>query len=65
MSELAKQLHELSIQFEIAEKDGKPVIDLANQISALRDRIAALQREQAILQPPTINREADGDILWA
>lgn len=65
MSELAKQLYELSIQFELAEKDGKPVIDLANQISALRCGHAALKREQAILQPPTVNREADGDILWA
>lgn len=65
MSELAKQLYELLIQFELAEKAGEPVIGLAKQISELRDRIAALKREQAILQPPTVNREPDGDILWA
>lgn len=78
MSALAKQLYELSIQFEIAEKDGKPVIALAQQIAVLSERIAQAKpaptqlpfaqvhpHEWAILQAVPVNREANGDILWA
>jgi len=62
MSELAKQIYELCIQFELAEKDGRPTIELAQRITELRDRIAT---QCVILQPPAINREPDGDILFA
>lgn len=62
---LATQLYDLCIQYEKAEAAGQPVIELAEQIGALRDRLAALRRDSAILQPPAPAREADGDILWA
>jgi hypothetical protein len=80
MRALAKQLFELYIQFEIAEKAGQPTIELAQQIADLNKRIAQAKaapaatplpwtqvhsHEKAILQPATVNREANGDILWA
>lgn len=50
MSALAKQLYEAIIEFEIAEKDGKPVMELANRISTLRNLIA--QEKAAPAQLP-------------
>lgn len=65
IQELSKQLYYLYVQYEDAEQAGQPVIELAKEIASLRDRIAELRRERAILQPPPVNREANGDILWA
>lgn len=65
LQQLSEQLYRLSCRYEQAEQAGQPVIELAKQIGALRDRLTELRREQAILQPPPVNREADGDILWA
>lgn len=79
MSALAKQLYELSIQFEIAEKAGQPVIELAQQIAVLHERIAQAKpapaatplpwtlvhsHERAILQPATVTPDANGDIFY-
>lgn len=65
LQQLSALLYRLTVEYEKAEQAGQPVIELALQIGHLRDRIAALKREQAILQPPAPAREADGDILWA
>lgn len=63
--QLSTQLYYLCVRYEKAEAAGQPVIELAKEIVNLRDRIAALKREQAILQPLAPAREANGDILWA
>lgn len=65
LQQLSEQLYRLSCRYEQAEQAGQPVIELAKQIGALRDRLTELRRDSAILQPPAPAREADGDILWA
>ncbi len=65
LQQLSDLLYWCFVEYEAAEQAGQPVIELAKEIGNLRDRIAELRREQAILQPPAVSREANGDIIWA
>lgn len=62
---LAEQIYELSIQFEEAEQAGEPVIALAKRIGDLRDELATLKRDSALPIASDIQREPDGNFLWA
>ncbi len=42
---LANQIYELSIQYEAAEADGRPVIALADRIGTLRTLLAAAKED--------------------
>jgi len=48
---LAKQLYELSIEYERAEMAGKPVIALANRIATVREMLDMAKTEAPTLLP--------------